>query len=126
MTLRLRLTLVAAIVVAIVVAAASLTTYFVMRHELYSQVDSTLSAHAARLQQDPGEGRDAEVLGGAERAGTLLDGAGLLAEGSVELGTELVAHHEVRRHGRHDHNQGHDTRGDKRQAAAETHGSRKT
>jgi two-component system sensor histidine kinase MprB len=53
MTLRARLTLVAAGVVAVVVAAASITTYFVMRHELYSQVDSTLSAHAAQLRQDP-------------------------------------------------------------------------
>src|SRR5437588_4823638 len=46
MSLRLRLTLVAASVVAIVVAAASVTTYFVMRHELYSQVDSELASHA--------------------------------------------------------------------------------
>jgi two-component system, OmpR family, sensor histidine kinase MprB len=46
MSLRLRLTLVAASVVAVVVAAASLTTYFVMRHELYSQVDSELAQHA--------------------------------------------------------------------------------
>ena len=46
MTLRLRLTFVAAAVVAVVVTAASLTTYFVMRHELYSQVDSQLLAHA--------------------------------------------------------------------------------
>jgi len=53
MSLRLRLTLVAASVVAIVVAAASVTTYFVMRHELYSQVDSTISNHAGRIQQDP-------------------------------------------------------------------------
>jgi two-component system sensor histidine kinase MprB len=47
------LTLVAASVVAIVVAAASMTTYFVMRHELYSQVDSTISQHAGRIQTDP-------------------------------------------------------------------------
>ena len=53
MSLRLRLTLVAASVVAIVVAAASVTTYFVMRHELYSQVDSTISQHAANIQHDP-------------------------------------------------------------------------
>jgi two-component system sensor histidine kinase MprB len=46
-TLRLRLTLVAAGVVALVVTAASLTTYFVMRHELYSQVDAQLATHAA-------------------------------------------------------------------------------
>jgi two-component system, OmpR family, sensor histidine kinase MprB len=51
MSLRLRLTLVAASVVAIVVAAASVTTYFVMRHELYSQVDKELAQHA----QDPRE-----------------------------------------------------------------------
>jgi len=51
MSLRLRLTLVAASVVAAVVAAASLTTYFVMRHELYSQVDAELARHA----QDPRE-----------------------------------------------------------------------
>jgi two-component system, OmpR family, sensor histidine kinase MprB len=49
MTLRTRLTLVAAVVVAVVVASASVTTYFVMRHELYSQVDSELAQHA----QDP-------------------------------------------------------------------------
>ncbi|MES1248843.1 MAG: HAMP domain-containing sensor histidine kinase [Actinomycetota bacterium] len=47
MTLRLRLTLVAAGVVAVVVTAASLTTYFVMRHELYTQVDQQLATHAA-------------------------------------------------------------------------------
>ena len=49
MSLRVRLTLVAAAVVAIVVAAASLTVYFVMHHELYAQVDSELAQHA----QDP-------------------------------------------------------------------------
>jgi two-component system, OmpR family, sensor histidine kinase MprB len=45
-TLRLRLTLVAAGVVAVVVALACATTYFVMRHELYTQVDSQLTQHA--------------------------------------------------------------------------------
>ena len=49
MSLRLRLTLVAAVVVAVVVASASVTTYFVMRHELYTQVDKELAQHA----QDP-------------------------------------------------------------------------
>ena len=47
MTLRARLTLVAAGVVAVVVALACATTYFVMRHELYSQVDSQLAKHSA-------------------------------------------------------------------------------
>ena len=46
MTLKARLTLVAAGVVAVVVALACATTYFVMRHELYSQVDTELAAHA--------------------------------------------------------------------------------
>ena len=53
MSLRLRLTLVAATVVAVVVAAASTTTYFVMRHELYLQVDSTISQHAGNIQHNP-------------------------------------------------------------------------
>ena len=53
MTLRLRLTLVATGVVAVVLAAASLTTYFVMRHELYAGVDSTLASYARQLQHDP-------------------------------------------------------------------------
>jgi two-component system, OmpR family, sensor histidine kinase MprB len=51
-TLRARLTFVAAGVVAIVVALASVTTYFVMRHELYTQVDTQLEHHA----QDPHAG----------------------------------------------------------------------
>jgi two-component system sensor histidine kinase MprB len=46
MSLKARLTLVAAGVVAVVDALACATTYFVMRHELYSQVDSQLSVHA--------------------------------------------------------------------------------
>jgi two-component system, OmpR family, sensor histidine kinase MprB len=46
MTLKARLTLVAAGVVAVVVVLASATTYFVMRHELYTQVDTELQHHA--------------------------------------------------------------------------------
>jgi two-component system, OmpR family, sensor histidine kinase MprB len=45
-TLRVRLTLVAAGVVAVVVALVCATTYFVMRHELYSQVDTQLEGHS--------------------------------------------------------------------------------
>jgi two-component system, OmpR family, sensor histidine kinase MprB len=48
-SLRTRLTIVAAAVVAVVVTAASITTWFVMEHELYSQVDNQLATHA----QDP-------------------------------------------------------------------------
>ena len=52
MTLRARLTLVAAGVVAVVVALASLTTYFVMRHELQSQLDSSLRSTAQTVQEE--------------------------------------------------------------------------
>ena len=55
MTLRLRLTLVAAAVVAVVVAAASLAVYFLVRHDLRSQVDASLKTHAALIQQDPAD-----------------------------------------------------------------------
>jgi two-component system, OmpR family, sensor histidine kinase MprB len=46
MSLRARLTLVAAGVVAVVVVLASTATYFLMGHELYSQVDTQLNQHA--------------------------------------------------------------------------------
>ena len=46
MSLRGRLTLVAAGVVAVVVALASTATYFLMEHELYAQVDAQLAIHA--------------------------------------------------------------------------------
>jgi two-component system sensor histidine kinase MprB len=46
-SLRTRLTLVAAGVVAVVVVFASTATYFLMRHELYSQVDTLLQKHAS-------------------------------------------------------------------------------
>jgi two-component system sensor histidine kinase MprB len=49
-TLRTRLTLVAAGVVAVVVTLASTATYFLMRHELYSQVDGELTQHAHNPQ----------------------------------------------------------------------------
>ena len=52
MTLRARLTLVAVGVVALVVALASLTTYFVMRHELQSQLDSSLRGTARTVQKE--------------------------------------------------------------------------
>jgi two-component system sensor histidine kinase MprB len=53
MTLRLRLTLVAALVVAAVVAIASVLVYVVMRHDLRRQVDQALTAHASFIQQHP-------------------------------------------------------------------------
>jgi two-component system sensor histidine kinase MprB len=62
-TLRLRLTLVAAGVVAVVVALACVTTYFVMRHELQSQLDGSLRS-TARAVQDNGGHISEEDYGG--------------------------------------------------------------
>jgi two-component system sensor histidine kinase MprB len=97
-TLRLRLTLVAAGVVAVVVASASLTTYFVMRHELYSQVDSTLWSHASQLRQDPSDvfrgpgpysGDFSTIVGPNGRGpGSLPIDAGLRAQVQQGLGTK--------------------------------------
>jgi two-component system sensor histidine kinase MprB len=55
-TLRTRLTLVAAGVVAVVVVLASATTYFVMRHELESQLDGSLrtTAHTVQVEHHIG------------------------------------------------------------------------
>jgi two-component system, OmpR family, sensor histidine kinase MprB len=53
LTLRLRLTLVAALVVAAVVAIASVLVYFVMRNDLRKQVDQALTTHAALIQHHP-------------------------------------------------------------------------
>jgi two-component system sensor histidine kinase MprB len=71
-TLRARLTLVAAGVVAVVVALASATTYFVMRHELQSQLDSSLRSTARTVQEEgfsggPGDygGNLVEVVNGS-------------------------------------------------------------
>ena len=60
MTLRARLTLVAAGVVAVVVALACATTYFVMRHELEAQLDGSLRTTAHSVQV---EGRIARPRG---------------------------------------------------------------
>ena len=54
MTLRARLTLVAAGVVAVVVALVCATTYFVMRHELRAQLDSSLRKEVLAVQANLG------------------------------------------------------------------------
>jgi two-component system sensor histidine kinase MprB len=53
-TLRARFALVAAGVVAVVVGLASVTTYFVMRHELSSQLDDSLKKAVAAVLANPG------------------------------------------------------------------------
>ncbi len=78
MSLRLRLTLVAAAVVTAVLASASVIVFFVMQHELYKQVDSELSQHA----QDP----RAVLRGISPFSGdfvTLVSASGTVAGGNV-------------------------------------------
>jgi two-component system sensor histidine kinase MprB len=74
-SLRLRLTLVAAAVVAIVVAAASLTVYLLVRQDLRTQLDNGLKTHAAAIQRDPSphDAYNRLVLGDAVQ---LIDGSG--------------------------------------------------
>jgi two-component system, OmpR family, sensor histidine kinase MprB len=63
-TLRVRLALVAAGVVAVVVALACATTYFVMRHELQTQLDSSLKNEAGLVQTDPSAFHGQQDFGG--------------------------------------------------------------
>ena len=86
MTLRARLTLVAAGVVAVVVVLASATTYFVMRHELQSQVDSSLRITARGIASlvKSGNGLPGTVdLGG--NFVEVLDARGVYQAGTPEL-----------------------------------------
>jgi two-component system, OmpR family, sensor histidine kinase MprB len=85
-TLRLRLTLVAAAVVAIVVAAASLTTYFLVRHDLRKQVDVSLKTHAGVILRDPHDAL--RTAGFGEFSGdnvAVLFQSGQLAPGSRQI-----------------------------------------
>ena len=68
MSLRTRLALVAAGVVALVLAIAAGTTYFVMRHELQSQLDGSLRTEASAVREDPTGGSR-----GAEYGGSLFE-----------------------------------------------------
>jgi two-component system, OmpR family, sensor histidine kinase MprB len=63
-TLRARLTLVAAGVVAVVVALVCATTYFVMRHELQSQLDSSLRGEVHAVQLSPNAYANPQDFGG--------------------------------------------------------------
>ena len=81
MSLRDRLTLVAAGVVAVVVVLASTATYFLMRHELQSQLDGSLKNEAVAIRADPSAFHSAEDYGG--NAVELLDSAGAQNGGSV-------------------------------------------
>jgi two-component system sensor histidine kinase MprB len=89
-SLRLRLTLVAASVVAIVVAAACTTTYFVMHHELYSQVDGALAQHAELLQTDPRAAFHGFSPYGGDYV-TLVDASGAAAGADVPIDSRVRA-----------------------------------
>ena len=88
MSLRARLTLVAAGVVALVVIIASVTTYFVMRHELGAQLDGSLKNEASAVQGNP-----QSYLGGPEDFGgnfvEVVDAAGARIGGSPKVSLEI-------------------------------------
>jgi two-component system sensor histidine kinase MprB len=83
MTLRARLTLVAAGVVAVVVALACATTYFVMRHELQSQLDSSLKKEVAAVQANPAAYTGPEAFGGS--LAELIDASGHVQAASYHV-----------------------------------------
>ena len=91
MSLRARLTLVAASVVAVVVAIAAVTTYFVMRQELQAQIDGSLSSEAFTIADNSGRLVGPDVYGG--NAVQILDSKGFVIGGSV---TDLPVDEEVR------------------------------
>jgi two-component system, OmpR family, sensor histidine kinase MprB len=78
MSLRGRLTLVAAGVVAVVVVLASTATYFLMRHQLYSQVDGELTQHALNV--------DANYEGLSPNGGDFV--AKVLPDGQLTLSSQ--------------------------------------
>jgi two-component system, OmpR family, sensor histidine kinase MprB len=82
-TLRARLTLVAAGVVAFVVVLASLTTYFVMRHELQAQLNGSLKKEVQAVQLHPGAYSGAEDFGG--NAVEIIDQAGNVQAASYSV-----------------------------------------
>jgi two-component system sensor histidine kinase MprB len=75
-TLRLRLTLVAAGVVAIVVTAASLTVYFLVRHDLRTQVDKGLRNAAGLIQHDTRTAFQSDALQLSGDIVQVVDGSG--------------------------------------------------
>ncbi len=83
MTLRLRFALAAAGVVAVVVALACATTYFVMRHELRAQLDSSLKKAVAAVQANPDAYTAAADFGG--NAVEVIDRAGHVQAASFSV-----------------------------------------
>jgi len=83
MSLRARLTLVATGVVAAVVVVAAVTTYFVMRHELQSQLDGSLAHEARVIQLNPDAFHGAEDFGGS--AVRIVNSTGVLIAESYPI-----------------------------------------
>jgi len=90
-TLRARLTLVAAGVVAVVVALACATTYFVMRHELRSQLSPSLKKEVAAVQANPSAYTDPQDFGGNAVEIIDRDGHVQAASYSVEPDARILA-----------------------------------
>jgi len=90
MTLRLRLTLVATAVVAVVLGGASLTVYYVMRHDLFRQVDSRLHQHAIQVQARPETGfrgfdpENADYVAIVGASGKVAAGVSLPVDASIK------------------------------------------
>ena len=90
MTLRLRLTLVATAVVAVVLGAASLTVYYVMRHDLFRQVDAQIRQQAAQVQNRPEVGfrgfdpESADYIAVVGASGKVAAGAPLPVDASIK------------------------------------------
>ena len=82
MSLRGRLTLVAAGVVAVVVGIAAATTYFVMRQELQAQIDGSLRSEAVTIASHSGHLVGPDVYGG--NAVQIVDREGFVVGGSVD------------------------------------------
>jgi two-component system sensor histidine kinase MprB len=78
-TLRVRLTLVAVGVVAVVVVLASTATYFLMRHELLSQVDGALHSEATAIYDSPLRGIEGDFGGNLVN---VVDDSGAYVTGS--------------------------------------------
>jgi len=82
-TLRARLSLVAAGVVAVVVALVCATTYFVMRHELRVQLDSSLKKEVQAVQANPGAYTAPQDFGG--NLVEVIDAAGRVEAASYRV-----------------------------------------
>ncbi|HYA09091.1 MAG TPA: HAMP domain-containing sensor histidine kinase [Gaiellaceae bacterium] len=90
MTLRLRLTLVATAVVVVVLVAASMTVYYVMRHDLFRQVDTQIRQQAAQVQSRPEVGfrgfdpESANYIAVVGASGKVAAGAALPVDAAIK------------------------------------------